>query len=199
MHKTVKNLLAIQNNIKVNFEKLNIDKNKIWFIDHEVEKIKDVKFVNDDRHLFGGFIDNKLVITMGCFFWKSMPFTLIDTFIIDKSLGLKTARNAITATKSAMLEFCEQQKRVAHFYIGPLRESRIMISNKGLWTEVLNKMHYIKSEIGIIPANTTTDFKLIEMLAGNVTYPVDMLVFMIVKDLNNVPDNWDNIINLGQQ
>lgn len=175
---------------------LNLKKNRPWFIDHGLNSTREVEFNTDKRQLFGTFKEHKLVGVMACRLWTTMPYTTFDTFVIDKTLGYKETKNVITPMKITALEWAEDNGRVVHLYIGPLRESRLMISKKGLWQHALKNMHYIPSEIGIIPADNDIEHRFIRAMMEWKTYPVDMLVFMLTKDINHLPENWDHLITL---
>jgi hypothetical protein len=175
---------------------LNTEKGRPWFIDCNVNDIEDIAFNEDKRQIFGTFKDNELVAVLACRLWTSMPFTTFDTFVVSKTLGYKAARDAVTPMKLEALKWGEQHGRVVHLYIGPLKESRLMASKKGLWTKAIKEMNYIPTEIGIVPANTDPENRFIRTMMFWEVYPVDMLVFMLVKDLNKIPDNWDRMITL---
>lgn len=175
---------------------LNLSKGRHWFIDYDVNDITEVEFNNDTRQLFGAFKDDKLVACCACRIWQTMPYTTFDTFVVDKSLGYSQSRKAVSINKINALTWAESNGRVNHIYVGPKRESRLMTSKKGLWTPAIKEMNYIVTEVGIVPANTQVDHKFINYLMYHKTYPTDMLVFMLVKDITNLPDNWDEIIKL---
>ncbi len=170
-------------------KKLNLEKNRPWFIEN-------VEFNHEKRQVFGAFENKNLIAVMSCYIWNSMPFSTFDTFVISKNLGLKKSKECVTNLKILALQWAEENNRTVHLYVGPYKESKLMICRKGLWTNALKQAGYIYTEIGYIPATKKVDHKLLNIMIGDRTYPTDMIIFMIVKDLKNVPDNWNDIINL---
>jgi hypothetical protein len=168
---------------------LNIEKNRPWFID-------DVGYNSSNRQLFGTFDQNELIAVMACNLWNEMPFSTFDSFCVSKKLGYKETRSAVTPIKIQSLDWAEENKKVAHMYIGPYRETKLMTGSKGLWNEALQTKGYIPTELAIVPANTKGTYKFLDIMMRHRTYPVDMLVFMIFKNMKDIPNNWSEIIKL---
>ena len=129
----------------------------------------------DNKHIFGLFKDNQLVMALGIYFWADMPHCSLLHLVSKKNvMSLAEATQNIEKLYMRCLEFAEQRK-VYRFYFIIQKSHLAGFKKAGVPIDQIGSKYVICTE-AVVPENTRPKFLFVWNMMGRATWPVTILV-----------------------
>lgn len=126
-----------------------------------------------NRVLFGVFIENQLVLCMGIFFWKHMPYGTFLRFASRKGyFEGKAIQKAFRQLYKACLDELEKREYYRFYLISSAKHQDVLAYMGATWEEF--RTRYIITVEEVIPAGTKPKFEYTWSIMGERVWAVDL-------------------------
>ncbi len=127
-----------------------------------------------DKVLFGTFLNDNLVLSMGIYFWPSLPCcTFLRFASLKGTFSARTIREPFRSLYGACLNHMEDQNYNRFYLITSAKHQEMLAYIGATWEQFQSK--YVMAVEEVIPTHSRARFEAFWDMMGHKTWPVPVI------------------------
>jgi hypothetical protein len=161
---------------------MGTDKPEAWDVNFSRVAMDFLVNKEDRKFLFGHFVGDQLIATMGMSFWQNLPYWSLVHYRIDpsrRSTAYNISKNGMMACMDTCIEFAESRNVFKWYYCRSLKSYRTIsrfLSRAEERYGYQNVKRYSRFLEAVVPAGTLPKLKAHQSIVGNKKWPVDIVI-----------------------